>query len=94
MVLVTGWHKETLQDIVNDFNQGSRREYHYPTTHRNLPSAKVATYNGFWTTIETNSEQTASVLKKHLRSKKRNLDEAQIKNYKIDKRRIRIVVLK
>lgn len=94
IVLVTGWHREALMDIINDYNAGLRRDYHYPHLHRNVPSAKVTNHNGFWTTIETNSEHTAALLKKHLRSKKRNLDEAQTKHYKIEKRRIRIVVLK
>lgn len=61
--------------------------------HHKRSNAKIIANNGFWVTIETNSEEHAANLKKYIRGKKRINDQNNT-SYKVEGRRIRIVILK
>jgi hypothetical protein len=54
--------------------------------------AKKVNWNGFWFTIETVNEDIALNLKKFLRQKKKILEEGS-SQYKMEKRRVRIIIL-
>ena len=88
IVLVSGMQKDALVDILADFNAKARGDCYV-----HAPPARISKENGFWISIETTSPIIACHLKKVLRSTKRNLDQLHSKTYKIEKRRIRIVVL-
>ena len=90
LLLVTGIQKQFIEQIIQQFNNYNRRQLQTGKTN-----AKIVHSNIHWVAIETSSEEVASMLKKCLRNEKRNLDLNPAKhNYKIDRRRIRIVIVK
>ena len=63
------------------------------------PFAKIVGQNQFWICAEAVSDDVAASLKKFMRSEKKNMDENNQNNnqkmdYKISRRRIRIVIVK
>lgn len=89
VLLVTGITKEALDEMLREYNnRGSTQFPHL----KSIMSAKVVANNGFWVTIETNSEDTAFYLKKFLRNRKRANDITN-SAYKMEGKRIRIVIL-
>lgn len=88
VLLVTGMTKETIEEMLKHFDSYSGPFYHHKRT-----SARIIANNGFWVTIETSSEDHAASLKKYIRSKKRFNDQNNA-SYKVEGRRIRIVILK
>jgi hypothetical protein len=92
ILLVTGIAKEALDEMLKRFHSsnfwGNNSYANSKTVH-----AKIIAKNGFWVTIETIGEDTAAQLKKYLRTMKRTNDQHN-PNYKVEGRRIRIVILK
>ena len=87
LLLVTGIQKDYMEAILLQFNNSTR--------YGKGPHGKIHHYNSFWICVETASEDAANMLKKYLRNEKRNMDESNRKYlYKMDKRRVRIIIAK
>jgi hypothetical protein len=90
VLLVTGITNEAIDEMLREFN--SRGSAQYPHQKAAM-TAKLVANNGYWVTIETNAEDTAFYLKKFLRSRKKTNDLANSAAYKMEGKRIRIVIL-
>lgn len=89
MLLVSGITRDALDEMLREFNaRGSSQFPHL----KFVMTAKIIASNGYWVTIETNSEDTAFYLKKFLRNRKRINDSSNFA-YKMEGKRIRIVIL-
>lgn len=78
--------------MINRFNNHSKK---YNEHQQSKPSAKIIASNTYWITIETLTEEIAAQVKKFLRSEKHTMDYKLITvDYKIERRRIRIVIVK
>ena len=63
--------------------------------HDKFHFAKIIHNNGFWVSVEANNQDIAFYLKKFLRNYKKTMDESDNKHlFRIERRRIRIIILK
>lgn len=79
--------------MISQFNFSSRK--YGEIFNSKSPYCKIVHCNQFWLALEATTDEIAAALKKFLRNEKHNLDENNKKEeYKIAKRRIRIVIVK
>lgn len=81
-LLVTGIVKKRIEECLSEFNRSLGK------------GARVVSSNQNWTILEMPSEEGAKMLQKFIRSKKRLSDINNLPEFKIDKKRVRIIIIK
>lgn len=91
LVVVTGVQEEALSKLLYNYNS------HHQKISNGAPSkqalARRVAHNGFFTLIETATQENAANLKGYLRTKKKFMDERPSSSFKVDNRRIRIFAI-
>jgi hypothetical protein len=81
-LLVTGIVKKRIDECLSEFNRSANKV------------GRVVSSNQNWTILEMPSEEGAKMLQKFFRSKKRLSDINNLPEFKIDKKRVRIIIIK
>ena len=82
ILLITGISHPFLNNLLKEFGQGRRF----------LENPKIVK-NQYWSSVEYNNPDTALAFKKFLRTKKISYDLESNQNYRLPKRKVRIVLL-
>lgn len=87
-IIITGIKKSYVDLFIKEYKENTNAF----SPFRNY-RIEIVNQTSFWYTIQLNNPDAASNFQKFIRSKKRQLDNEGNLEYKIDKKRIRIIIM-